>query len=532
MKRRATRALATRRAAPARRSRPCGRRRAWRFGRALLAVLAVAVVLLGDSRTAAAQAPGGMTSTPGGTAQTRSLDFAVAEVRYAQAEKAMERVKELYEQDLSSAAELEEAEATLRLANLELGRAYLGLVLADPQVVLHQARKYQVKGGGARVEVELVARSSFDEEAQAVESSRAASVELPVLKGVSNVVVSLKTVGSYREGILSESTIVSVPYEMRLPLLRFDEPVTIDFGLLLPDVQELLVELRYNGNVDRRQVLLGKRAGTDESLVVRSNYVTLDAELGDEAVYELQVERFGDNSAGYGFRLDGLPPEVSAQISDPDSGATFSRVFFPEGVTESRLALKLTMPNRPTALVQPDLMIPFAMFLTADADEAATGVTSAAVGGIDLQVIPRGVAELRLDVPNLYHEVVRGESVSFEVDVVNAGSLTLEQVELTVDVPLGWRAELDRALFDSLQPGGREIATLALTASGDQILGDYEGSIKVGTLAGDRLVESEPKTLRLHVITAGRPWLMAALAFAALAVFAGVVWAGVHLSRR
>ena len=380
-------------------------------GRAWPAVLVVVVAQFLGVQAVDAQ-------NRGGTAQERRLDFAAAEIRYVKAEKALGRARDLHEQDLSSAAELEEAEAVLSLANLELGRAYLGLVLADPQVVLRQARKYQVRGVGARVEVELVARSSFDEEAQAVESGRSASVELPVLKGVSNVVVSLKTVGSYREGILSESTIVSVPYEMRLPLLRFDEPVTIDFGLLLPDVQELVVELRYNANVDRRQVLLGKRAGADDSLVVRSNYVTLDAKLGGEVVYELEVERFDDASAVYDYRLEGLPPEVSAQLSDPESEATFSQVFFAEGATERRLGLTLKMPNRPTALVQPDRTIPFSVFLAVGGDGSATAAGADAAGAIDLHVIPRGVAELALDVPNLYHEVVRGESVSFEVELV------------------------------------------------------------------------------------------------------------------
>lgn len=494
------------------------------------AIFAALATLLAAAPVVVAQAPPAAPAV-GGTAQARSLDFAAAEVRYEQASKALRRARDLHEQDLSSEAELEEAEVALRLAELELGRAYLGLVSADPQVVLSAARKYQMQDRGARVEVELVARSSYDDEAQAVESGRSTTVELPVLKGVSNVVVSLKKVGGYQEGILSESTIVSVPYETRLPLLRFDEAVTIDFGLLLPDVQELLVELRYNGKVDRRQVLLGKRSGTEDTLIVRSNYVTLDAELGEDAVYKLEVERFEDADAVYDFRLEGLPPEVSVRLSDPESEATFSQIFFAKGKTDLMLDLALNMPSRPTPLVQPDRTIVFSMFLVRSGLTAASAAPEAA-GSIELQVIPRGVAELELNVPNLYHEVRLGESVGFDVEVVNAGSRTLEQVELTVEVPFGWHTDVKPMLFASLDAGASEVAAVALTAPADQILGDYEGSIGAATLAGDRLVEAEPKTFRLHVSATGSPLLATILGLAVVGVLASVILGGIRLSRR
>ena len=463
--------------------------------------------------------------------QRRGLEFSAAEIRYEQAERRLRRVEGLHEAKLVSRAELETEQAELRLAALEMGHAYFALFLADPQVVLQSARKFQGPDGGVRVELEIVARSSPDLASSGADRIWANALQLPVVKGLSNVVVSLKTVLGYRDGLLLEPTIVSVPYEQRLLLLPFDEPVTIDFGLLLADVQELLVEIRYNGDIDRRQVLLGKRANSEEPVIVRSDQVTLDAEFGADAVYDLNLERFDDASAIYGLGVEGLPPEVAFRLTDPASGAVFSQVFFPEGVTDRELRLTLNMPSRPTASVQPDNGIRFSLVL--ERGSSADGaLVSSVVGALELAVVPRGVARLELEAANLYHEVQRGHSLAFEVKVINTGSRTLEQVELSVDTPFGWKTEVQPSLFPSLEPGASEVTVVGLVPPVDVILGDYEGSVSARTLSGDRIVQSEQKTFRLHVLAARNLWLATGFAVAACTVLAMLIWAALRLSRR
>ena len=290
------------------------------------------------------------------------------------------------------------------------------------------------------------------------------------------------------------------------------------------------MELRYNDAVHERQVLLGKRANTGGPLSIRSEQITLDAELGGEAVYELSLERFDDASAIYDLSMEGLPGEVAFQVADPESGASFSQVFFPEGMTDRELRLTLAMPSRPTGDVAPGRPIPFVVLLEPD---RATGERLAGgAGRLDLLVIPRGVAELELEAANLYHEMERGAWLSFEVRVVNTGSRALEQVELSVDVPFGWRAAVEPALFPSLSPARGESAVVRLAPPVDVVLGDYEGKIRAGSLSGDRLVQSEPKTIRLHVVPTGNPWLMGGIFLAVVVVLAGLIWAAIRLSRR
>lgn len=467
---------------------------------------------------------------PAGNVEERRLDFVEARITWEETGKTLQRARELQQDGLISEAELDAEDARVRLAEVQMRRAYLNLVLADPEVVLREARKYQGRDGEVRVELDVVARWSFGLDAGDADLS-GATTGLPKVEGIANVVVSLKTTRSHREGVLVEPTIVSVPYEQRIPVMRFDEPMIVGFGLLAPEVQELLVEFRYNNAVHDRQVLLGKRAYEDGPLVLRSDQITLDAELGGDAVFGLSLERFDDARAIYDLRMEGLPAEVAFQITDPDSGAAFSQVFFPDGMTDRELQLKLSMPDRPTADVVPGRVVPFRVALQRDT-EGAPDDRSAVAGGLDLVVIPRGVAELKIEAANLYHEVARDGSVEFELRVVNAGSLALEQVEITVDMPFGWREELQPSLFPSLEPGREETALVVLTPPGDAIVGDYQGSVRAGSLAGDRSLQSETRTLRLHVVAPGNPWLVALLSVLVLVVAAGAIWAGVRLSRR
>ncbi len=495
---------------------------------------AAVLLLLGAAGESRSQPVPNAPNAPARNAQERRLEFAEARIGYEDAERRLARARELHENGLISEADLDTQETGLRLAEVQMRRAWTRLALADPEIILRSAKKFQGEDGGVRVELDLIARWTLGLEtnaAKAADSGVGQPLDLPVIDGVSNVVISLKTTRGYQEGVLIDPTIISVPYEQRVPLMPFDEPVAVTFGLLLPDVQEVLVELRYNDEVHLRQVLLGKDVDAGGGLVMRSEQVTLDVELGQEAAYDLSLERFDDRSAIYSVTAEGLPPEISFKASDPDSGASFSQVFFPEQVMDRKLRLALTMPSRPTEAVQPGRAIRFAVRL--DPEDAAGGARgSTPAGRLELAVVPRGVAELEVEAANLYHEVARGDSVRLDIRVVNSGSGNLEQVELRVNAPFEWSTEVSPQLFPSLEPGTEETAVVVLIPPPDIVVGDYEASIQAGSLSGDQLVESVPKTFRVHVAATSNPWLVAVLAAAVVGAVAGVTWAGLRLSRR
>jgi len=483
---------------------------------------------------------GGRAAAQDASIQLRSLTLESARIRYEEAKKRYERAVELHTQNLISAAQLDAEETQLRLAKVEFGRAYLSMALADPQVVITGATKYRGDDGGARVALEVVARWASGAGRGPAEEMLDADLGLPGVEGLANVIVSLKTVRGYRDGIVVDPTIISDPYERSVPLLPFDVPMRLDFGLLIQDVQEILVEFRYARRTDQRQVLLGKRSSAEEPVIVRSSQTGLEAELGTEAQYRLTLERFDRASAVYDLRLDGLASEIAFQFTEPDTGASLSHIFFPEGVTSRELTLELRLPSRPTPRVQPDQPLAFAFVVAKGGDGSrgtgdendGGGPGGSPVGRVELQLMPRGVAALELAASNLYHEVKPDGSVQLEAHVRNTGSRALEQVAIEVSVPSGWRANASPPLLAALPAGAEEITTLTIMPPSDILIGDYEGTVAASTLAGEPLVQSVPKTLRLHVRPPSNPWLAAGLGFLLVAVLAGGVYGGVRLSRR
>ncbi len=463
--------------------------------------------------------------------QQRGLELESARIRYAEAQTHLERARELHREKLIPRAQLEEEETRLRLARVELRRSYLNLVQSDPQLVISKARKYRGQGGEARVALTVAALWATGPQLQAVDEVLEETLGTPGFEGFSNVIVSLKTVRGYREGVMLEPTIISIPYEKQLPFLPFNSPVVVDFGLLLPNVREVLVELRQGDRRDQRQVLLGKGAGEDQSVVLRSTQIALEAEFSGEASYPLTVERFASRSATYDLSFKDVPAEISIQLKDPTSGSALSRVFFPEGVTSRELSLILRLPSRPTLAVRPDTPLVFSVELTS---EEAAGADSPEAGprrgALELQLVPRGVAALELEANNLYHELEPAGVVALEVRIRNSGSRTLEQVELTTAVPYGWRATAAPPLLASLRPGAVEITTLTISPPADVPVGDYEGTIIATTLAGERAVRSSSKTLRLHVKARVRLWLTVVLVLFLVVILAAIVYGGVRLT--
>ncbi len=466
--------------------------------------------------------------------QYRLLGMNRAQAEYENALREYNRQRELRGANLNSEADLERSRTQMEGARVNYLQAALAIVFATPHVVIDRAVKFQ---RGDRKFVRLTLRT---ENASAEADKLHELIDSTLLRQlnpeeVPNVFVSLK------DDSPNGGAIISQPYEARIPVLRFGQPVTLEFRLLR-DVDAVTVSTMYAGQTQDRRVFLEKDASAN-IVTVQSAQLSQEGDLGTEVRYELQLERFTSDASGVRLEVGGLPREIRYEFRDPASGARLTSLRFPEGVTSQRLILALALPQRDGGRFALDRSIPFWAFAL-DADQAArfaelsrdslTAAEAASLqaGRVRLELLPRGIGRLEVRAPNLYHEVVRGDSVTLSVTVKNTGSRDVSNVRLTLDVPPEWRATVSPELINDVPIDGEARVQLTIVPPAGIGVGDYDMRLRTDALSAARQVDTEDKTIRVHVDppanVAGTVLLIGLL----LGLVGGVVWFGMKLTKR
>jgi len=466
--------------------------------------------------------------------QYRLLGMNRAQTEYETALREYERARDLRSRNLNSEADLERARNMMEGARVNYLQAALAIVFASPHVIIDRAVKFQ---RGDRKFVRVTLRS----ENQSAEGEKLNTIiDSTLLRQLSpeevpNVFVSLK------DDSPNGGAIISQPYEARIPVLRFGQPVTLEFRLL-KDVDVVTVTATYANQTQDRRVFLEKDASANV-VTIQSAQVSQEGDLGTEVRYELQLERFTSDAGGVRLEVGGLPRDIRYEFRDPASGARLTSLRFPEGVTSQRLILALAIPARDAGRFSLDRAIPFWAFAL-DADAAgrfaqlsrdsltAEEAQSLAAGKVRLELLPRGIGRLEVRAANLYHSIVRGDSVSMDVTLKNTGSRAVNNVRMTVDVPPEWRATVTPELVPVVAIDGEARAHVTLVPPADIGVGDYDARLKVDALSAERQVDTEDKTVRIHVDPPANVLGTISLVALLLALVGGVVVFGLKLTRR
>jgi len=513
-------------------SRPGGTARGERVTGAALRTLALAVVLaLLPLAAAFAQNYGNYNPRDD---QYRLLGMSRAQSEYESALRDYNRQRELRDRNLISDAELERARTQMEGARVNYLQAALAIVFAAPYVMIDRAIKFQ---RGDRKFVRLTLRT----ENQSAEGTKLTDlIDSTLLRQlrpdeVPNVFVSLK------DDSPNGGAIISQPYEARIPVLRFGEPVTLEFRLL-KDVDVVTVTASYANQTQDRRVFLEKDASAN-IVTIQSAQLSQEGDLGTEVRYELQLERFTSETGGVRLEVGGLPREIRYEFRDPASGARLTSLRFPEGVTSQRLILALSLPQRDGGRFPLDRPLSFWAFaLDAGAgvrfDELARDSLTAEEaqsipsGKVRLGLVPRGIGRLEVRAPNLYHTIVRGDSVAMDVTVRNAGSRDVDNVRVSADVPPEWRARIEPELIPSVPIDGEARVHLTIVPPPEIGVGDFDVRLKTDALSADRQVDTEDKTVRVHVDPPANVLGTIALIAVLIGLVAGVVVFGMRLTRR
>lgn len=479
----------------------------------------------------------------------RLLGLIRAKAEYEQARGEFESLRQEHESGILSANDLEKARVRMESTRVNYLQQSLAVIFEQPHVLIERAVKYQGADGAKFVRLTLQNTSG-----SSVESERLADlIDAEILDQLQpdrlrSVFVSLKS----EPGL--GGAIISSPYEKRIDELPFGKPATVTFRLL-QDRDTVTVAVTYASRLDEKVVYLEKDA-TANVVSIQSTQFSQEADLGSRATYDLGLEQFTDEANTFRLAAVGLPPDIRYEFLDPDSGARLTQVRFPVGVSQRDLSLALTLPQRAGGSLPVDALdrpLAFWALVLGDRDgerldawlaehdgqngAVERGALTAFLdtleaGRVRLELIPRGVGRVEMRAPNLYHEIEPDGQVVMEVTLKNGGSRGLETLRLVAETQLGWQGRVEPDLVTSLPVDGEARVQVTFTPPADVAVGDYQMRLRAESASGDRRVESQESTVRIHVEAPTNLPVTVGLALLLILLLVAIVTFGVRLTRR
>ena len=424
----------------------------------------------------------------------------------------------------------EDQKLLARQAALGLEQTKLDLIREAIRVDVVSAQKYRTEAGELKVDVTLLNNANLAR-ARAVESHRSETELVETLR-LSDVVVSLRN-----------GAIISDPYEQVIPELPYRGQTTLTFGLLA-DLDEVTVAVRYLDTERSLRVHLRKVA-TREYPTVNSAQFSQEGSLGTRVRYDIALERFAQEEKTFRLAVMGLPGEITWRFLDPTSAARVNQVKFDEDTAKHGLALELALPENLSAQFI-DRTIQFEAVVTDEkgmrlVQEASAanplGARTANVPGFEgnavaLELIPRGVGELELSVPNRYREIKPGEVVEVDATLENTGTVAVQNIRLSAVLPYQWRARLEPDEVKELGPG-EEVELVATIEPGSDLgVGEYDVRLQAAGEVGDIKVEAEDRTVSVRVQAKTNLFAGIVLVVALIVILLVIGIISVRISRR
>ena len=373
--------------------------------------------------------------------------------------------------------------------------------------VIEEAVKYQAQDGKKRVRLSLKnTTGGVADYEKLVETD--ADVFDPSLQPdkINNVFISLHE-ATETGGV---GPIISQPYEGKIATIRFGQKAEIDF-LLLKDVEVVTVSMTYAGKTDQRHIYLQKDAGADRVIVTSPNF-SQEANLGESATFTLDLERFSSDNDVFQLSVINLPRQISYSFMDPSSAQSrrLSQVNFTQGVSSKQLELNVFLPDRTSDRVTIDKPLAFYVLVVPQeiwrklqplddkmfSDEQIADLNT---GKVKLEMTPRGVGRIEVRVVNLYHEIKTDDTVDMDIRVLNGGTRRLDNIRIRTNMPINWQSRINPDVISSLIPDKETLVKLKFLPPSGVDVGDYEIQIQTEALADNRPVQTQDKTVRIHV---------------------------------
>ena len=211
----------------------------------------------------------------------------------------------------------------------------------------------------------------------------------------------------------------------------------------------MTVNLVYGSGSTRSPKIYLQKNVTVNKVIVQSEQFSQEVELGGSASYDLTLELFSGETNTFKLEVVNLPSQMNRFFKDPGSEARLSQFKFTESTDTRRAALEVYLPDRPTDEVVIDKPISFYVLVVPRAQAPEIGNTrerqwsqdeieALNVGYVKLDLVARGVGKLLVRAPQLFYSIKPDETVSMNIELVNEGSRSLNNVEIEADPPLNW----------------------------------------------------------------------------------------------
>lgn len=465
--------------------------------------------------------------------QYRLLGLKRAKEVYEVARADFERQRELHDKGYITSVELEKARREYADAEVNYQQSLLAVLFEEQFVSIADAVKYQAADGSRHVRLTVVNSSGGTAEFQKLlnlddELFRSLQPDI-----INNIYVSL---------LNENNAIISRPYESKITQLRYGAPEKLDF-ILLQDLDAVTVSLIYGNGTQRNMKIFLQKDATVDRVLVQSEQFSQEIELGATASFDLTLELYSGTTNTFSLAVVNLPAQIGRSFRAAGGEARLSQLRFTESSRTRQAALEVTLPDRPTAEVAMDRAIPFYVLVLphdrlpqlAEAPDklwTLEEIEALNVGFVRLELLPRGKGKLLVRAPQLYHAIKHGETARMVIDIKNEGSRRLDNIEITVDLPLNWAEEVTPSVISELAVGENQRVELGFMPPDDIAVGKYELRIKTTAVSDNQPVVGEDKTVTIEIQAGTNVIGTVLLVLAMVGLVGGMVVFGVRLSRR
>ncbi len=342
---------------------------------------------------------------------------------------------------------------------------------------------------------------------------------------------------------VTDDTNIVKPYEEKISVLGYNETVELTFQLQ-KDVESLKVSLKYPelADADARLIYLQKESARDV-VNVSSLRFSQEGNLGSSLTYDLTLDRLAETENTFQLRVINLLNRLSFEFQEPETKSRQSQVKFTQEQSKRNLALVVYLPEELDALyLDTTLEFYVAVLDEKEADELG-GINNRLdlaperianiQGGVErFELIPKGVPEIGLFVPNTFQTIKIGDVVNMSATLQNVGTRDLVDIRMVVEVNTEWDYTVTPETVSSLRRNEETEIQLTLILPQDVSVGEYEAKLNAEVTVDNRKFDASERSITVKVESKTQVSITTILFGVLILLVIGIAIVTIRISRR